>query len=104
MVKGLIEFGYLPAETAINPVNRCPQKIVKRQEFETFSERYETATSLSRRLGLHLRTTIKHLKDSGVEPAFPVEQVHATFYDRAIASEKTREFAKDDQRDEPQQA
>ncbi len=104
VVKGLIEFGYLQAETAINPVNRCPQTIIKRQEFDTFSERYETASSLSRRLGLHLRTAIKHLKDSDVEPAFPVEQVHATFYDRAIASEKTREFAKDDQRDDPQQA
>lgn len=97
VVKALVQRGCLEAETAINPVNRCPQTIVKREILDAFMNKFETASSLSRRLGIHLQTLMKHLRCSGVEPAFAVEDVHATFYDREIASKKAQEFSRHDQ-------
>lgn len=97
VVKALVQRGCLEAETAINPVNRCPQTIVKREILDTFMNKFETASSLSQRLGIHLQTLMKHLRCSGVEPVFAVEDVHATFYDREIASKKAQEFSRHDQ-------
>ncbi|WP_417671820.1 hypothetical protein [Roseibium sp.] len=97
VVKALITHHHLEVETAVNPINRCPQTIVKKNKLDAFLDRYETASSLSRRFGLHLQTMMKRLKRSGVEPALPVEEVQVTFYDRAVASDAIRDFAKHDQ-------
>ncbi|QFT31910.1 hypothetical protein FIV00_15560 [Labrenzia sp. THAF82] len=97
VVKALVELGYLEAETAINPVKRCRQTIVKREILDAFMNKFETASSLSRRLGIHLQTLMKHLRCSGVEPEFAVEDVHATIYDREIASKKAQELSKHEQ-------
>lgn len=80
MVKALIHHHHLEAETAVNPINRCPQVIVKREILEAFMNKFETASSLSRRSGIHLQTLMKRLKGQGVGEAFSKEQVPATFY------------------------
>lgn len=80
VIKALIEHRHLEAETAINPINRCPQMIIRPHVLDAFMNRYETASSLARRSGLHLRSLMKRLAMLGVAPAFPKDQVPATFY------------------------
>ncbi|MES0881769.1 TniQ family protein [Roseibium sp. SCP14] len=80
VVKALIEHGYLQAETAVNPINRCPQTIVKRDVLHSFMVKFETANSLSRRTGNHLQTLMRRLKGLGINPAFPTDQVPATIF------------------------
>ncbi|MEP2707633.1 MAG: hypothetical protein ABJQ71_19760 [Roseibium sp.] len=80
VVKALIHHRHLEAETAVNPMNRCPQVIVKREILDAFMNKFETASSLSRRSEIHLQTLMKRLKGLGVGAAFSKEQIPATFY------------------------
>lgn len=80
VIKALIEYHHLDAEIAVNPINRCPQTIVKRDVLTAFMDRFETASSLARRSGSHLQTMMKRLDGLGVGPAFPKDQIPATFY------------------------
>ncbi|WP_417683979.1 hypothetical protein [Roseibium sp.] len=80
VVKALINHHHLEAVTAVNPINRCPQTIVKRDILDSFMERFETASSLSRRSGTHLQTMMKRLQGLGVDAAFPKDQIPATIY------------------------
>ncbi|ERP97769.1 hypothetical protein Q669_21425 [Labrenzia sp. C1B10] len=80
VIKALIEHNHLEAEIAVNPINRCPQTIVKRDILTAFMDRFETASSLARRSGSHLQTMMKRLDGLGVGPAFPKDQIPATFY------------------------
>ncbi len=80
VIKALIEHNHLEAEIAVNPINRCPQTIVKRDALTAFMDRFETASSLARRSGSHLQTMMKRLDGLGVGPAFPKDQIPATFY------------------------
>ncbi len=80
VVKALINHHHLAAETAVNPINRCPQTIVKRDVLDAFMDEFETASSLSRRSGTHLQTLMKRLHGLGVDAAFPKDQIPATIY------------------------
>ncbi|WJS00319.1 TniQ family protein [Roseibium aggregatum] len=80
VIKALIEHNHLEAEIAVNPINRCPQTIVKRDVLTAFMDKFETASSLARRSGSHLQTMMKRLDGLGVPPAFPKDQIPATFY------------------------
>ncbi|GAB2206299.1 TniQ family protein [Roseibium sp. ROS1] len=80
VIKALIAHNHLDAEIAVNPINRCPQTIVKRDVLTAFMDKFETASSLARRSGAHLQTMMKRLDGLGVTPAFPKDQIPATFY------------------------
>lgn len=86
VVKALVELGYLEAETAINPVKRCRQTIVKREILDAFMNKFETASSLSRRLGIHLQTLMKHLRCSGSNQSSPLRT-----FTRQSTIEKSRQ-------------
>ncbi len=82
VVKALIERGHLPSRIEINPVNRCPRKVVKQEDPDAFIARYVTLHAAAKDAGIHFMQLKSLLTSADIDPAFPPEIVHATFYDR----------------------
>ncbi|MCK0195460.1 hypothetical protein MWN34_00880 [Ancylobacter sp. 6x-1] len=82
-MNALIETGALPSSVRLNPVNRCPQRVVLEADLDTFMRRFVSLTGLSRETGIHFRRLAADLGRSGITPAFDPGQVKATFYERA---------------------
>jgi hypothetical protein len=53
VVKALIENGHLPARTAVNPINRCPQTIMMPEDLARFQESYVSLMNLAKDRGKH---------------------------------------------------
>ncbi|MFK0382439.1 TniQ family protein [Agrobacterium sp. NPDC090273] len=80
VLEKLIDRGYIAAEVAINPVNRCPQRIVRPREIDRFESEYVSLFNYAKRLGIHFKEAKKNLEAGGVAPALTKEVVAATFY------------------------
>lgn len=80
VVKALIEHGHLPARTAVNPVNRCPQTIVMPEDLAAFKETYVSLMNLAKERGEHFSRVIKQLDRSGILPVFDPDVIGARFY------------------------
>ncbi|WEX11676.1 TniQ family protein [Chelativorans sp. AA-79] len=80
VVKALIEHGYLPARTAVNPINRCPQTIVMPEDLARFQRSYVSLMNLAKERGEHFSQVKSQLKSCGIAPAFDPTVVGATFY------------------------
>lgn len=82
VVEALIAKNHLPQVDRINPVNRCPNRIVLPETVEAFERRYVSLSELAQ----HWRTNAFRLKKDldrrGIEPALRNDQVGATFYSR----------------------
>src|SRR5690606_27475241 len=83
VVKALIEHGHLPARTAVNPINRCPQTIVMPEDLARFQQTYVSLMNLAREHGKHFIRIKRELENRGVETAFAAEVMGARFYPRA---------------------
>lgn len=83
VVKALIEHGHLPARTAVNPINRCPQTIVMPEDLARFQRSYVSLMNLAKERGEHFASTKKELENRGVETAFAADVIGARFYTRA---------------------
>ncbi|WAJ31287.1 TniQ family protein [Antarcticirhabdus aurantiaca] len=87
LVKALVDQGHLPSSVGVNPVNRCPQRIVLPADLEKFDATYVTLMTLARECGVHFRRLNKHLSANGVEPDPRFSEVPATVFRRdAVAS------------------
>ena len=82
VVKGLLVHGHLPSQTAVNPINRCPQTIVKRTDLEQFMGDFSSLHTLSRETGIHHVRLNRLLREYKIRPAFPAQDVPATFFRR----------------------
>ena len=82
VVKALIERGILRTDDALNPVNRCPMKIIPNQIFSAFVDQYVSLFELTQRFNLHHAALKKTLEDFGVRPAFDPALIHAQFFRR----------------------
>ena len=82
-VSALIENGVLPTSTIVNPVNRCPTRVVDDGDVAAFERDYVSLNGLSAERGKHFRVLQKGLSDAGVRPALNRDTYHATFYRRA---------------------
>jgi hypothetical protein len=78
----LIGIGQIQTEQGINPKNRCPQTIVKRDELDAFGSRFISLYWLAHGAELHIRRMRTILDEAGITPAITNEQVGATFYSR----------------------
>lgn len=78
----LIELGHLKVETAINPVNRCPQRIIRPATMAGFQAEFISLFNLARQRGEHFRTVKRDLEERGIVPAIVRDAVGATFYRR----------------------
>lgn len=89
----LIEHGHLASEVAINPINRCPQRIVRPEEIERFESEYVSLFNYAKRLGIHFMKAKGQLDTVGVEPALTKDMVKATFYRWADIRSAAHRFA-----------
>jgi hypothetical protein len=87
VLSALIEQGLLPSTVAINPVNRCPQRIVTSADLDAFDRSFVSITTLSKELRIQNRKLKALLTAAGIDqdPAF--EHVPATFYRRTKIQE-----------------
>lgn len=82
VVSALIEHGYLPVSTVINPVTRLKQRIVPEDLLSNFMDRYVTLHSLAKEESIYFRKLADQFNADGIKPAFDPKSVHATFYQR----------------------
>ncbi|TIR76346.1 MAG: hypothetical protein E5X15_18255 [Mesorhizobium sp.] len=83
VVKALIERGHLPARTATNPVNRCPQTIVMPEDLAAFKETYVSLMNLAKERGDHFARIKKTLAAVGVKPIADPDEIGITLYLRS---------------------
>lgn len=81
VLKALITNGYLAAEEAINPENRCPQTIIAPEEITRFKASYVSLIVLSREVGIHFNNLKKKLTD--IPLAMDREKIGGSFYLRS---------------------
>lgn len=86
VVRALINNGALATFMAINPVNRCPQVMVKREEVARFQKTYISLYRLARDRHQHIKMVKTELKAAGIKPAFNTVKIKATFYFREAAN------------------
>ncbi|MFC4173222.1 TniQ family protein [Microvirga sp. GCM10011540] len=68
-VLALVGDGHLPARTAVNPVNRCPQTVIPRESLDTFRETFVSLAEMSRERAVNPRGLLRELREAGVAPA-----------------------------------
>ncbi|WP_274426868.1 hypothetical protein [Chelativorans sp. YIM 93263] len=85
VVKALIEHGYLPARTAVNPINRCPQTIVMPEDLARFQRSYVSLMNLAKERGEHFMRMKARLESVEIKPAFDPVIIGARFYFRYAA-------------------
>ncbi|MCJ2030446.1 TniQ family protein [Methylobacterium sp. J-043] len=82
VVVRLVEKGYLPTRTCINPINRCPVKIVDNAVFNAFDKKYILLSEMAKIFETTPVRMMRRLEDAGIEPAIHKSDVGATFYFR----------------------
>jgi hypothetical protein len=82
VVRALIDHGHLHSTAVPNPVTRCRQEIVLKDELETFQLRYVSLHVTAKEKRIQLQKLRWTLASASIIPAFDPTQVHATFYER----------------------
>ena len=83
VLRNLIEQGFLPVETIVSPLNRCPVKVIPQAAFDEFRREYTTLFEAMETTGIHFRRIQKRLTALGIEPKIRREDVGAAFYRRS---------------------
>ena len=83
VVTALIDKGILPCTVAVNPVNRCPQRVVMETDLLEFDESFVSLHSLAKERGIYFQKLKAELVARGVEPDLAFADVPASFYRRA---------------------
>jgi TniQ len=76
VLDALVAYGHVAIFIALNPVNRCRQKLIASDEIERFQAKYVSLWVLSKQRGLH----IAKLEAVGVETALDPKKIGASFY------------------------
>jgi len=82
VLTALIAHGYIPAQEVLNPVNRCPQRVIQQADIDAFNATYIGLQALGAERHAYLGALKKELTAMGINPALPPEHVRATFYNR----------------------
>jgi hypothetical protein len=80
VVKALIEKGHLRSRIAVNPINRCPQRVVAKVELERFQGEFISLASLAKQRRVYTGELSKRLLVAGLRPAFDAKAVGASFF------------------------
>ncbi|MEH2480986.1 hypothetical protein V1282_004343 [Nitrobacteraceae bacterium AZCC 2146] len=75
--------GRLKTVTAVKPVNRCPQTVVRSAEVKRFEKKYVALFALAKEQGRHFRKVKLELDAKGAKPVFDVNKIGATYYVRS---------------------
>ncbi|WP_374312872.1 TniQ family protein [Dongia sp.] len=79
----LIDHGHLSSETVINPVNRCPQRIIRQDDLDAFNRDFIGLTRLGAELRVYLGDLRRRLDAASISPAINAKDVGARFYRRS---------------------
>ncbi len=88
VLSALIDQGLLGSTVALNPVNRCPQRIVTSADLDAFDRSFVSITTLSKELQIQNRKLKALLTAAGIYPDPTFEHVPATFYRRDEIQER----------------
>lgn len=80
VVVRLIDKGYIPVHLGINPVNRCPIRIVKLEDIEAFEDRYISISELAKRWKKSPPCALRKMTKENVQTAIKHEDVGTHFY------------------------
>jgi hypothetical protein len=83
VVKALISHEVLSVRTVINPMNRCPVKVVPRDEVESFRQTHCTIFDLMRETGVHFLVAKQKIKAAKINPQLESERFFVDFYRRS---------------------
>jgi lambda repressor-like predicted transcriptional regulator len=83
-LEALIAEKHIASFVGINPVNRCPQRLVAAKEVKRFKRAYVSLWALSKERAVHIATMKAKLDRAGVKPAFDPAKIGARFYARAL--------------------
>ncbi|MBB4001187.1 TniQ family protein [Aurantimonas endophytica] len=83
VVRALIDQCLLTCTVAVNPVNRCPQRVVLESDLLAFDKSFVSLYSLAKQREVHFRKLKAELVGRGVEPDPAFACVPASFYRRA---------------------
>ncbi|AVA21281.1 MULTISPECIES: TniQ family protein [unclassified Rhizobium] len=83
VLAALIDQGFIEAEHAINPVNRCLQRIVRPEVADRFAAEYVTLIAYAKERQRHFAGMKRDLTAAGILPVITKESVGSTFYRRA---------------------
>lgn len=83
VLTALIDHGYLPSREAINPINRCPQRVIEQDDIDAFQATYVGLTALRAELGKYLGDLKQRFSEADIKPCIDPELVFATFYRRS---------------------
>ena len=78
----LVALGVIRSERAVNPVNRCPQTIIRPEEIERFQATYMSLHHYNRLKRENMGSLKKRLAAAGVFPAYDEDAVGMTLYRR----------------------
>lgn len=94
VLEQLTKAGFITAEIAVSPLNRCPQTIYRQEELDRFSNEFVSLFGYASRLGVHFMKAKKDLESAGVPVAITTDAVSATFYRWADIRAAGPRFAK----------
>lgn len=80
VLEQLTKAGLIKAEIGLNPFNRCPQTIYRKEEIDRFSDEFVSLFGYASRLGVHFKKAKNDLESAGVPVAIGSDAVSATFY------------------------
>lgn len=87
-LEALIAEKHIACFVGINPVNRCPQRLVAAAEIKRFKARYVSLWALSKERGVYIATLKTALDRAGVKPAFDPVKIGARFYLRVASRQR----------------
>lgn len=81
-LNALIAEKHIESFVGINPVNRCPQRLVAAKEIKRFKASYVSLWTLAKERRIYAATLRSKLERAGVTPAFDPVKIGARFYRR----------------------
>jgi hypothetical protein len=79
----LLEQERFPTVTEINPINRCPTRVLTMEPYIEFKSRYVSLRDLSNAAGAFAKSYRRTLSERGVEPVEKYLEIGAILYDRS---------------------
>ncbi|MBN9598730.1 MAG: TniQ family protein [Afipia sp.] len=88
VVKALISDGHLATDEIVNPVNRCPQRVVQEKTLAEFVEKFASLHTLARQHGTREKNLRVRFDSLNLDPAFVLQELDMPFYDREVVAKR----------------
>lgn len=82
-VRALIDAGFFPTRSVINPKNRCPVQVISLSAVNEFRRTYCTSGEISRDVGVGARRIERIIREHHISPELPREKYRIPFFRRS---------------------